>query len=296
MVRSVAHLGPRGTYSEMAALAYIRWAKLDTGDELMLRAYPSIAQALQATATGETEVTVVPVENSVEGSVAITLDMLWRLETLQIQKALVLPIVHAFLSRADRMQQVQTVYSHPQALGQCQGWIETQLPHARLIPTSSTTEALTHLQDDVRVGAIASEWAAQIYQLPVLAHAINDHADNCTKFWVLGRKASHQGNQTSLAFSLPINAPGALLKPLQILAAHDINMSRIESRPTKRSLGDYLFFIDIEADASLPNVKAALQSLKHCTETLKIFGSYSLLPIDNPCPSDPTTNTSAGAE
>jgi len=294
MVRSVAHLGPRGTYSEMAALAYVHWVKLEIGTELTLRAYPSIAQALQATATGDTEITVVPVENSVEGSVAITLDMLWRLDNLQIQKALVLPIVHAFLSRADRLEQIQTVYSHPQALGQCQEWIETWLPQARLIPTSSTTEALTHLQDDLRVGAIASEWAAQIYQLPVLAHAINDHVDNCTKFWVLGRQASHQGEQTSLAFSLPINAPGALLKPLQILAAHDINMSRIESRPTKRSLGDYLFFIDIEADASLPNVKAALQSLKHCTETLKIFGSYGLLSIDAPfLPTAPTSTTSS---
>jgi prephenate dehydratase len=178
------------------------------------------------------------------------------------------------------------VYSHPQALSQCQLWLEQQVPQATLVPTSSTTEALRHLSDDSTVAAISSEWAAQLYNLPILAHDINDHVDNCTKFWVLRRSDDSYNSPlgkgyTSLAFTLPVNAPGALLKPLQVFAHHSINLSRIESRPAKRALGDYLFFVDLEASRQSLNHQDAIQELSACTESLINFGSYDLIKVDH---------------
>lgn len=273
---SIAHLGPPGTYAEAAALRYVNWLTQSCNRESLLCPYPSIAQTLQAVAQEQTSLAVVPAENSIEGSVTTTLDTLWNLDRLQIQHALDLPIFHAFLSRSTAIAAVKTVYSHPQALAQCQRWLETFLPDAQLIPTNSTTEALQHLSDDLTVGAISSERAAHLYNLPILACPINDHPDNCTRFWVVSLQPAPGGSRTSLAFSVP-DLPGALVKPLRVFADRRINMSRIESRPRKRSLGDYVFFIDLEADTREPELQAALTELISATETLKIFGSYDIL-------------------
>lgn len=278
MTVSIAHLGPPGTYAEAAALAYVNWLT-QLKQQALLCPYPSIAQTLKATARGQAHLAVVPVENSVEGSVTMTLDALWQLDTLQIQQALVLPISHALLSCSGTLEGIRTVYSHPQALAQCQGWLERFLPSVQLIPTNATTEALGHLEQDRTAAAIASQRAAQLYNLPILACPVNDYPDNYTRFWVLSLEPSTGGSHTSLAFSVPANVPGALVKPLQVFASRGINLSRIESRPTKRSLGDYLFFMDLETDARGVSIQSALTELKTYTETLKIFGSYSFLPI-----------------
>lgn len=275
---SIAYLGPQGTYSELAATAYAQ-RLAQQHQATTLKDFPSIAQAIKATALGEADICVVPVENSIGGSVTTTLDTLWEFDRLQIQQTLILPIQHAFLSCSSHLDDIKKVYSHSQALAQCQKWLEKALPEAQLMPTNSTTEALRHLEGQPSSAAISSLWAAKLYQLPILAHPINDHSDNCTRFWVLSRQPSHHGTYTSLAFSLPHNTPGALLKPLQLFATQNINMSRIESRPTKRSLGDYLFFIDIEASLDDSHTHAAFQLLANCTETLKVFGSYELLSV-----------------
>jgi prephenate dehydratase len=165
--------------------------------------------------------------------------------------------------------------------------LERLLPNVQLIPTNSTTEALLQLEQDLTVAAISSQRAAQLYNLPILASGINDYPENCTRFWVVSQShmpdarpsCSGRASHTSLAFSTPANIPGALAKPLQVLAHIGINLSKIESRPTKRSLGEYLFFIDIEADASEPQVQSALAEISPCTEILKIFGTYNVLPI-----------------
>ncbi|OKH24599.1 prephenate dehydratase [Chroogloeocystis siderophila] len=283
MAMLIAHLGPTGTYAEQAALAYLNRLKYE--EQITLCPYPSIAQTLKAVARGKADVAVVPVENSIEGSVTITLDTLWQLDQLQIQLALVLPITHALLSHAPSLEAINTVYSHPQALAQCQGWLEQFLPTVELIPANSTTEALQHLEQESSAGAISSLRAARIYNLPILARAINDYPDNCTRFWVVGqRSVSRQMSavkytHTSVAFSLPANTPGALVKPLQIFAERSINLSRIESRPTKRSLGEYLFFLDLEADANSPLVQSAIAELSTFTEILKLFGSYNVVEV-----------------
>lgn len=276
---SIAHLGPAGTFSELAAAAFSNNFEPDTTS---LKAYSTIAQAIYATVEGETQFCVVPVENSIGGGVTITLDTLWEVEDIHVQQSFTLPVEHALISKANSISDIQTVYSHPQALAQCREWLAKHLPKVNLVRASSTAEPLPKLKDEPSVGAIASPWGAKIYNLPVLAHPINDYADNYTRFWILGRQLSTGGQFTSLAFSLVSNEPGALLKPLQLFSALNINMSRIESRPTKRSLGDYIFFVDVEADANTPTMKTALEVLKLHTAQLKVFGSYNLTRIEQP--------------
>jgi prephenate dehydratase len=289
MTLSIAHLGPSGTNAETAAIAITSYLKQSLDLSINLCPSASIALSLSAVAQEQVELAVVPVENSIEGSVATTLDTLWQLDTLRIRWALDLPITHALLSCATTLDAITTVYSHPQALGQCQVWLEQNLPKAQLIPTNSTTEPLQWLVADPTLAAISAPRAAELYRLPMLRCPINDRPDNCTRFWVITTQQAPSflqlfqpklgKTQTSLAFSLPNNIPGALLHPLQILAQQGINMSRIESRPTKKSLGDYLFFIDIEADAQAAETQTTLAKLATHTETLKLLGSYEVLRV-----------------
>ena len=281
----IAHLGPPGTYAEQAAFFYLNWLNTHQGitsqKSFELCPYSTIAQSLQAITDKKAEIAVVPVENSIEGSVNMTLDSLWQLESLKIQLALVLPIQHTLISFATSLDSIKTVYSHPQALAQCQGWLSQFLPNVNLIPSNSTTEALQGLEEEITTAAISSSRAAQLYNLPILAREINDYPENCTRFWVVSTEENNtiDCTHTSLAFSVPANIPGALMKALEVFAHLGINLSRIESRPTKRSLGEYLFYLDIEADVNTQMMKSALDELQNYTEILKIFGSYSVLPI-----------------
>lgn len=274
---SIAHLGPAGTYAEMAALTYGRHHM--PAEDFQLVACRNIPDTLQSVAAGKVDVAVVPVENSVEGSVSATLDTLWQLDQLQIQQAIILPIAHALISKADQLDHIEVVHSHPQALAQCQIWLQTHLPQARLMAMNSTSEALVHLSDQPGMAAIASRRAAELYHLPVLVFPINDSPENCTRFWIVSPQASPGGAMTSLALSLRRNEPGALVKPLQALSQRHLNMSRIESRPTKRSLGEYLFFIDLEANAQTPEVQVALQEIDAKTEHLRFLGSYDVIDL-----------------
>jgi prephenate dehydratase len=216
------------------------------------------------------------VENSTEGTIAITFDSLWAADDLKIQQELVLPIAHVLLSRASSLQRIARVVSHPQALGQCQKWLSGQLPQAILIPANSTTEAIHLIEDDPQAAAITSPRAASLFDLPMLATNIQDYPDNCTRFWAISPQGYLSGSQTTLAFSVPENRPGALVYPLQALAKRGINLSRLESRPTKRSLGDYLFFMDLEASQDQAHLQAALRELAQYASELKIFGSYPI--------------------
>ncbi len=139
---SIAHLGPAGSYSEFAATNYAYWLKIYHNRLSILKPYHTIAKAIQAAAAGKTDAAVVPIENSIGGSVRDTLDMLWELDNLKIQKNLVIPIHHALLSQANSLNDIKTIYSHPQALTQCQKWLAANLPNAVQVATSSTTEAL----------------------------------------------------------------------------------------------------------------------------------------------------------
>ncbi len=273
MTIAIAHLGPTGTYAELAALTYAQTLAVPP----RLVPYATIAQTLQALASGTVDRAIVPVENSVEGGVTMTMDTLWQLDNLQIQQALLIPIRHALLSYASAPEAITVVHSHPQALAQCQNWIAETIVLAKTQPANSTTEILPKLRDNPTWGAIASTRAAELYNLPILACPINDYPENCTRFLVLGNEVASGGTHTSLAFSMPTNRPGILLKMLQIIADRHINLSRIESRPTKRSMGDYVFFLDLEADIRYAETKATIADLTRHAEILKLFGSYDLV-------------------
>ena len=278
MKHSLAYLGPSGTNSETAALAYADWLASNRQQSSTLRPYPSIALALQSVVRGETTQAVVPVENSIEGSVTVVLDTLWQ-SSLQVHWELTIPISHGLLSFARALKQLKTVYSHPQALAQCQKWLENYLPQVQLVPTKSTTEGIKLLKNDLSTAVIASPKAARLYQVPLLETDIKDNPDNCTRFWIISSHLSELGSHLSLAFSLPNNIPGALVKALEIFARREINLSKIESRPTKRSLGEYIFFIDLEGNSHDREIAEAMTELSGCTEILKTFGNYNLLNV-----------------
>lgn len=279
----VAYLGPPGTYSEMAAQIWSEPLQQRFGQPVHLQPYNTIVKALHAVWEQETRFAVVPVENSIEGGVTVTLDTLWQLQDLHIQEALILPILHSLVSHSPDLATITRIYSHPQALSQCQFWVEEHLPQAQCIPQNSTVEALKTLASDSQAAVISSRRAANLYQCPILRYPIGDHPDNCTRFWLVSLDPSPGGQHTSLGFTLPANEPGSLVEPLQILAQRGINLSRIESRPTKRSLGDYLFFVDIEANIRDASVLEALTNIDRLTEVIRVLGSYDLLTLkDDP--------------
>lgn len=276
----IAHLGPAGTNSEAAALIFQEWLGAATSEDLTLIACQSIAQSLYTLAQGEATWAVVPVENSIQGSVAVALDLVWELHPLSICHQIILPIHHALISFAPDFGAIKEVHSHPQALAQCQRWLEKHLHHATLLEANSTTEVLGRLRNQPEIAAIASPRAAKLYELPMMVDAIGDFPQNCTRFWVLGKTAQTTGEVISLAFTLPAKIPGVLVHALEVFARRKINLSRIESRPTKRSLGEYLFFIDLDGSLTNPDVQAALEELQAHTEILKILGNYSTIPLD----------------
>lgn len=278
MQLSLAYLGPTGTNSETAALTYSNWLA-ERKKSAVLNPHPSIAAAMQSVVRGEVDRAVVPVENSIEGSVTVVLDTLWRLPQLQVHQELTLPIYHGLLSYASSLQNLKTVYSHPQALAQCQQWLEKHLPQVQLASTKSTTEGIKLLTADLTAAVIAAPRAAELYQVPLLKQDIKDNPDNCTRFWIIGSELSKRGSHLALAFDLPRNAPGALVEALAIFAKRNINLSKIESRPTKRSLGEYVFYVDLEGDSENVHIKEALQDLSDCTEVLKIFGNYHKIDV-----------------
>jgi prephenate dehydratase len=271
----VAFLGPVGTYGEQAAQQLLELEGLAAAQLVPQLGIRAVVQAL---ASGDCEAAVVPVENSVEGGVTACLDALWEHPDLAIVRALVLPIRHALLGSGP-LQGVSEVLSHPQALAQCSQWLAEHLPGALQLPTSSTAEAARMVAGSRFRAAVASLQAAEEHGLEVLAYPINDVAGNCTRFLLLRRgERRSSGPLVSLAFSLHSNQPGALLEALACFAHRRLNMSRIESRPSKREMGEYIFFVDLELPEGQPSaaLEEALQELRPLCEHLALFGAYPL--------------------
>lgn len=269
----MAFLGPKGTYGERAAKEMIRLEQLIDAE---LVACTGLRSVVDHVAEGRCEAAVVPVENSVEGGVTASLDALWSHPDLCIRRALVLPIRHALLSSGS-MESVTEVLSHPQALAQCSVWLATHLPQALQLPTTSTAEAARMVKGSRFRAAIADRSVGELQGLAELAFPVNDVVGNRTRFLLLQRgERLRDGQLASLAFSLHRNAPGALIEALQAISGLGLNMSRIESRPSKRELGEYVFFVDVElpasgADVVLTNLQTLLSPL---CEHLADFGAY----------------------
>jgi prephenate dehydratase len=269
----LAFLGPVGTYGERAAQ---RLVQLEGLEAVSYVPQAGIRAVIQSLASGDCEAAVVPVENSVEGGVTTCMDALWEHPDLAIARALVLPIRHALLGSGP-LEGISEVLSHPQALAQCAQWLEQNLSTALQLPTSSTAEAARLVRGSRFRGAIASLEAAEEHGLSVIAYPINDVPGNCTRFLLLRRgERSSEGPLVSLAFSLLSNRPGALLEALGCFADEGLNMSRIESRPSKRELGEYIFFVDLERGEASEPLQRSLERLRPLCEHLVLFGAYPL--------------------
>jgi prephenate dehydratase len=269
----LAFLGPVGTYGERAAQ---RLVQLEGLEAVSYVPQAGIRAVIQSLASGDCEAAVVPVENSVEGGVTTCMDALWEHPDLAIARALVLPIRHALLGSGP-LEAISEVLSHPQALAQCAQWLEQNLSTALQLPTSSTAEAARLVRGSRFRGAIASLEAAEEHGLSVIAYPINDVPGNCTRFLLLRRgERSSEGPLVSLAFSLLSNRPGALLEALGCFADEGLNMSRIESRPSKRELGEYIFFVDLERGEASEPLQRSLERLRPLCEHLVLFGAYPL--------------------
>jgi chorismate mutase/prephenate dehydratase len=272
---SIAYLGPAGTFTEAAALKHF-------GAAVGTAPANTIDEVFRAVEAGAAEFGVVPVENSTEGVVTQTLDRLAETH-LSICGEVQLRIHHLLLSKADTPESITTVYAHQQALAQCRGWLDANLGGAERIAVSSNAQAARLAAEEgqdgdplqPRVGAIASEAAAGIYDLTIHARNIEDDPTNTTRFLVIGEhKSSPSGSDnTSLLFSTP-NEPGALHQALQVLAANEINMTRIESRPSRSTVWEYLFFVDVDGHIDDEKLASAVSELKQRVAMIKSLGSY----------------------
>ncbi len=263
----VAYLGPPGTFGHQAAVQRF-------GSSTRFVAVRTNAEIFDEVERGRAEYGVVPVENSTEGAVNITLDRLIDSEAL-ITGELTLDIAQHLLSRASDLAEIKTVCSHPQALAQCRQWLNTHLPDVAVEEMPSTTASAERAKDDPSVAGIASDMAARLYDVPVLRTRIEDNPSNSTRFLVIGRRAAPPTgrDKTSILFSMR-NEPGVLYSILQPFAARRLNLTKIESRPTKRRPWEYVNFVDFEGHRETADVRAVLAEVKERCQFLKILGSY----------------------
>jgi chorismate mutase / prephenate dehydratase len=265
----VAFLGPEGTFTQQAVLRHF-------GHSVRALALPTVDEVFQEVEAGNADFGVVAIENSSEGTITNTLDR-FLTSPLHICGEVELRIHHCLIGKMDALARVLRVCSHGQALAQCRGWLDEHLPEAERVPVASNAEGARRARDEQGSAAIAGEIAAEVYGLNILVREIEDRADNTTRFLVVGRKLlrTSGADRTTLLLTYgDTSSPGALYRLLEPLARHGINMTRIESRPSRRRKWDYVFFIDIEGHAEDPRVRKALAALKKRASLFRVLGSY----------------------
>ena len=267
----IAYLGPAGTFSQQAALAFF-------GTSVTEVACPSIDEVFRATASGTADFGVVPIENSTEGVIARSLDLLLQ-SPAHIIGELSLLVRHHLLRQSDSRDGIQVVLAHPQALAQCQEWLSKHLPNAERRAVSSNAEGARLAAEHPEWAAIASERAGSEYGLHNVAPAIQDDAHNRTRFAIICLPSTLEAptatgrDCTSLAVSV-VNRPGALHDLLVPLKHHGVSMTRFESRPARQGQWEYIFFIDLVGHPSEANMHAALEDLKKLCAFYKVLGTY----------------------
>lgn len=285
----VAYLGPEGTFSYFAGVEYL-------GHSAIFHPCNDLAQVFEEVAGGQCELGVVPLENSLQGTVGVSFD-LFLSHDVHIQAELFSRISHCLLSNAGSLAEVRTVYSHPQPLAQCGGWLRAHLPNAALVPVESTAAAARRAQGEPGAAAIGNGRLADLAGLAILARRIEDQAGNWTRFVIIGPQAAraqlggamrtpvpgHTGaDKTSLLFTLP-DKSGALSAVLDLLARHQINMRKLESRPLRGQCWKYVFFADVESDLEAPQYAELLQKLHETCTSFRILGCYPTGPqLDRP--------------
>ncbi len=273
----IGFLGPRGTFSQYAAEVYADDRKIKMVE------YRSIAELILAVDMKEVDEAVVPLENSIEGSVNTTLDMLAWDVNVTIKREINISIVHNMMGQKGKVN-ISRILSHPQAIGQCKKFIDKYYPNVPIQYTYSTAQAAELVasgnNNNEQWGAIAAEKAAQEYGLDIIHQAIQDYDNNTTRFIVVtsndaeSKNDNEQNNyKTSIIFDTG-DKPGSLYRILQILNLCDVNMTKIESRPAKNSLGKYIFIVDIIGHHQDENVQDAFTMIKKKTGFFKLLGSY----------------------
>lgn len=263
----VAYLGPPATFAHMACTRAF-------GVSAQLQPAGSIAQVFEEVERGRADYGVVPVENSTEGTVTYTVDM-FADSGLKICGEILLKISQNLLSRARDVKEIKRVYSHPQALAQCRLWLENNLRGVELVEMESTARAAECASQEPLSAAVASEAAAAIYSLHVLAQNIQDQHNNYTRFFIIGNhQAAPTGrDKTSVLFSVK-HEVGALYEALKAFAGNGLNLTQIDSRPSKKKPWEYIFFVDFEGHTEQENVSSALKQLEATCMFVKILGSY----------------------
>jgi chorismate mutase/prephenate dehydratase len=269
----VGFLGPAGTYSHIAARTLFGYAPSYLEEA-------TIDGVFDAVRRGRAAYGVVPIENSAEGSVAATIDGLLAGGCV-IRREVVLSIEHSLMSQLTGLSHVQRVYSHPQALGQCRNWLGKSMPDAQLVHTSSTAAAVQQARRDPGGAAIGSALASELYGMPVLAERIQDSAHNETRFVMIGTELARPtgDDKTSIAFSIADDSErGSLRRTLAGLDDNGVNMTRIESRPSRVEPWRYVFVVDLAGHAEDESVKRALSALGERCEWSRVLGSYPRYP------------------
>jgi chorismate mutase / prephenate dehydratase len=264
---TVAYLGPPGTFTHMAACRAFGLA----AHYVEANTIPGVFDAVER---GRVTYGVVPIENSTEGGVTFTYDSLLDGD-LMIRQELVLDVAQCLIGQSDDLGGIARVYSHPQALAQCRNWLAKNLPNAQLVVSPSTTLAAREAASDPSSAAVASRMAAEISGLLVLRESIQDHAQNATRFVILAKSdAPPTGDdKTTVVFSTP-DERGALRGVLEVFDQESINLSRIESRPSRNKLWEYVFFTDLEGHRSDPKIDRSLGRLAQTCRMTKVLGSY----------------------
>lgn len=263
----IAFLGPEGTFTQAAALKHF-------GHSVRTTPLAAINEIFREVEAGIAHYGVVPVENSTEGVVTHTLDMFLS-SPLKICGEVELRIHHHLLSNAENLAAVTRIVSHQQSLAQCRGWLDAHLPGIERVAVTSNAEAARLAAADSGLAAIAGSAAGEIYRLKVLAHNLEDQPNNTTRFLVIGKRETLPSgdDKTSLLLSTA-NRPGALHGLLNVFASRGISMTRIESRPSRTGLWEYVFFLDIEGHAHDEHIRAALEDLARDATLVKILGAY----------------------
>jgi prephenate dehydratase len=264
MILRVGVLGPKGTFSERAA---VRWCP---DGEIVY--YDDIEDVITAVGMSEVEVGVVPIENSLVGAVGVTMDLLYRTDVKMVGEVNE-PIVHCLLGRSNK---VRVIISHPQALAQCRQYIKKRYPGVELRTTGSTSHAAKLAQEFPEMAAIASAECVKLYGLQILERNVQDYGKNVTRFAVVGLHIPGATGQdkTSVVVHIDKDRPGALYEILAEFASRNINLTRIESRPSRKGIGDYNFYIDLEGHISDAKVTEALAGIEIKATRVKVLGSY----------------------
>lgn len=264
----VAYLGPQGTYTQQAAIQQF-------GSMAELRATATISEIFEQVERETCDYGVVPIENSSEGIVTNTLDLLVDSPVLIFAEILI-PVEHQLLSQTGDITKVRSVASHAQGLAQCRQWLEVNLPGVALYPTSSTAQAAERASRDPDVAAIASAVCMRLYDLRVIRSGIQDHAGNVTRFLALSTRASAPSGAdlTSILFSTRRDEAGTLCRALEPFAENGVNLTRIESRPMKVRAWEYIFFCDFEGHVTDPHVASAIEAVTQRCDFIKVLGSY----------------------